>query len=134
MAQGIDDKLDESLGMKDGPEDIKDQSMADRRDESLGASGPDIGSIIAGIEDGLASLKAHPAVAASTGGGELIEDIGIAEELPGGDILGEDIALAEPMPPMPPMPLGAEGLPMPEEEEAFDLDALTAAAAKNALA
>jgi len=71
MAQGIDDKLDESLGMKDGPEATKDQSMADRRDESLGASGPDIGSIIAGIEDGLASLKAHPAVAASTGGGDL---------------------------------------------------------------
>ena len=142
MAQGYNDKLDESLGMKDGPEDTKDQSMADRRDESRGAKGPDIDALISHYEEGLSLLKEHKA---SMGGGdELIESVGAAEVLPDGDVLAEGAAIEEPMPgdadiaALLDAELGAgppgPGLPGEEEEEAFDLNALTAAAAKNALA
>ena len=34
MGQGYNDRLDETLGMKDGKESSKKQSMADRRHES----------------------------------------------------------------------------------------------------
>ena len=37
--QGYDDKEDESLGMKDGKESDKKQSMKDRRDERYGKYG-----------------------------------------------------------------------------------------------
>jgi len=138
MAQGYNDKLDESLGEKDGALATKDPSTTEeaRRNESRGEkkslAGGDIDALISHYEEGLSLLKAHKA---SMGGGdELVESVGEAEVLPDGDILAEGAAIAEPMPPMPPMPLGVEGLPMAEEEEAFDLDALTAAAAKNALA
>ena len=35
--QGANDRLDESLGMRDGKESTKTQSFKDRRDESRGA-------------------------------------------------------------------------------------------------
>ena len=35
--QGANDRLDESLGMRDGKESTKTQSFKDRRDESKGA-------------------------------------------------------------------------------------------------
>ena len=35
--QGSNDRLDESLGMRDGKESTKTQSYKDRRDESRGA-------------------------------------------------------------------------------------------------
>ena len=35
--QGANDRLDESLGMRDGKESTKTQSYKDRRDESRGA-------------------------------------------------------------------------------------------------
>ena len=35
--QGYDDRLDESLGARDGAESTKSQSFKDRRDESKGA-------------------------------------------------------------------------------------------------
>ena len=35
--QGYDDRLDESLGARDGAESTKSQSLKDRRDESKGA-------------------------------------------------------------------------------------------------
>ena len=38
-SQGYDDKEDESMGMRDGAEDTKDQSEASRRDESYGDYG-----------------------------------------------------------------------------------------------
>ena len=139
MAQGYNDKLDESLGMTDGPEDTNDQSMGDRREESRGM---DIDKLISHYEEGLSLLKEHKA---SMGGGdELIESVGAAEVLPDGDVLAEGAAIAEPMPgdadiaALLDAELGAgppgPGLPGEEEEEAFDLNALTAAAAKNALA
>ena len=36
MKQGYDDRMDESLGMRDGKESDKSQSYSDRRDESRG--------------------------------------------------------------------------------------------------
>jgi hypothetical protein len=36
MSQGYNDRLDESLGVKDGAESTKSQSYKDRRDESRG--------------------------------------------------------------------------------------------------
>lgn len=140
MAHGIDDKLDESLGMVDGPEDTKDQSMEDRRDESLGedqsVEGGDIDALISHLEQGLIALKEYKA--SMEGGGELIEGIGLAEELPGGDILEEGAAVAEAAPEDIGALLEAEMAGPPpeeeEEEEAFDLEALTTQAAKNALA
>jgi|TARA_B110000027_G_C15932942_1_gene217749 hypothetical protein len=36
--QGANDRLDESLGMRDGKESTKSQSFKSRRDESRGAS------------------------------------------------------------------------------------------------
>ena len=62
------------------------------------------------------------------------EGIGIEEELPGGDILEEGAGVAEAAPEDIGALLEAEMAGPPPEEEAFDLEALTAQAAKNALA
>ena len=139
MAQGYNDKLDESLGEKDGALATKDPSTTEeaRRNESRGAKGPDIDALISHYEEGLSLLKEHKA---SMGGGdELIESVGAAEVLPDGDVLAEGAAIEEPIPGGEAdigALLEAEAGPPgpPPEEEAFDLNALTAQAAKNALA
>lgn len=52
MAQGYDDRMDESLGMRDGKESGKMQSYKDRRDESRGMrSSKDRGGVF-NLKDG----------------------------------------------------------------------------------
>ena len=136
MAQGYNDKLDESLGMKDGPEDTKDQSMKDRRDESRGErkslKSGGIDALISHLEEGLAALKEHKASMDAT---DTLTEEAATEVLPGGDILAEAGASDTITTP------GGEDVSALIEAEMvepapgpMDLDALTAMAAKKALA
>ena len=89
-------------------------------------------------------LDALEQMAAGPPGGEVLAEETLVEETPGGDMLEESAAIEEPMPgdddiaALLDAELGAgppgPGLPGEEEEEDFDLEALTAKAAKNALA
>lgn len=51
MAQGNNDRLDESLGMKRGKESTKMQSFKDRRDESRGARRGKEGGSVFSLKD-----------------------------------------------------------------------------------
>lgn len=49
--QGYDDRMDESLGMRDGKESGKKQSYKDRRDESRGMSRGKMGGGVFNLKD-----------------------------------------------------------------------------------